>query len=78
MFFMMTDFLALPMGCSPLEPSAGLKEPCTLRKKSFLRSFFIDTCRPGGNPLFFPLAPESLKKTVNVSYTAKNYCQKDS
>ncbi len=70
---MMTDVKAFPMGCSPLEPSAGLKEPCTLRKKfNFLRSFFIDACRPGGKPPFFPLDPQIPEKTANISYTAKN------
>ena len=56
---MMTDFN--PMGCSPLEPSAGLKEPCTLRKK--IKFFALVFCRHlstrGANLRFSPWTPES-------------------
>ncbi len=56
------------MGCSPLEPSAGLKEPCILRKKINFALVFLPTPVDQEANLRFPI-PESLKKQ-SVSYTA--------
>ncbi len=76
MFGVMTDFNAFSLAACPLNPRQDSKSPAPCAKKSFfLRSFFVDTCRPGGKPPFFSPAPRIPgKKTVNVPYTAqKNY-----
>ncbi len=44
---------------APDTPSAGLKEPCTLRKKfNFLRLFFVEPVDQGANRTVFPLDPK--------------------